>query len=217
MTTDTSTPQWSGPLSGTRRARTLIGDTPERIALRETGDAANWYTLIWLNGLRAPYITDNPAHRSNTVLLAGQDEIVVPATGTTPTGVADSSDLFGTDIALTGGVVTAAANGDLATVSGVPNLVQAVDNRMASLPGDLVYEPSYGNGVYALLGRSTDPINADLAGVFVGRCISADPRIDSIVSITVGVNGDSLDVDGQYMTIGGKSVPVGGVLTGGGN
>lgn len=204
---------WTQPIQGFRQAQTYVGDTIERIALRELGDASQWYTLVWLNGLREPWITNNADEQSTTVLLAGQDKIRVPSGAVASSAIADQTDIFGTDIAMSGGQIQFGISGDLATVSGADNLLQALDNRMQSALGDLVYHPAYGNGLPVMIGKGGTTESAELCGVFVGRCISGDARIDSVQSITVTLSGGTAAVTGAFVAKGGKAMTTGNSLS----
>jgi hypothetical protein len=205
---------WNQALSGTRAAATRVGDDMERIALRETGNAANWYLLVAANNLLPPYITDDEAQAGNGVLLAGQDTIKVPAPAPQASGVADPDDVYGKDVQLVGGQMAVSSSGDFAVVSGTDNLVQSVELRVGAYLGDLVYHPTYGNGAYLLLGKSNDGTTGSLLAVYVARCLASDPRIDSVPTLTVTTTGGTASVEGTAMAVDGKRLPVGTTLNG---
>lgn len=193
-------------ITGYRRVDTNHGDTLLAVALREMGDAARWVDLANLNGLRPPYLTDDPAAVTAQVLLTGTP-VLVPSSAPAPSAVADPASVFGTDVALAGGVL-AAAGGDFAVVSATANLDQALTHRLATRPGDLIYHPAYGCAVAELVGQGGVPAVAQLAVAFVNQAVTADPRIAATRDMTATVTGDTIAVAGTAVTVDGKKLPV---------
>ncbi|MFT8945936.1 MAG: hypothetical protein ABF876_05065 [Acetobacter aceti] len=216
MTTSVSA-TWTQSIQGIQKAQTYVGDTLERIALRELGDASQWYVLAWLNGLREPWISDDPASQSETVLLAGQDTINVPSGAVASSAIVDQTDIFGTDVAQASGQIQFGSDGDLATVSGKDNLMQALNNRMKSRLRDLVYHPGYGNALPVMIGKTGSAASAELCGVFVARCICGDPRIDTVQSMTVALSGGTATVEGSFIAVGGNAMTIGNSISAGGS
>ena len=196
-------------IAGFRRADTRLGDTVQKIALRETGDAANWYDIVALNGLLPPYLTDDFASASPTVLWAGQQTIKIPAPAPAASGVADADAVFGTDMALTGGRLTATDSGDFAVVAGVPNLAQALGNRLATHPGDLLYHPEYGCSIYKLLGQGGTATANLYAAAQLARALRSDARISSVEDAVANLAGDTITASATAITVDGKRVPTG--------
>ena len=205
---------WTQSLSGTRAVQTFQGDTIERLALRELGDAAQWYTLVQLNALTWPYITDTAARAGNGVLLAGRDTLKVPAPAPAVSGVADPTDVYGTDVALVDGLLQISPSGDFLTVAGPANLDQALLNRLTVPVNNLVYHPTYGTQLYTLLGLGNGGQIGTLGGIYAQRSVLQDPRIDSVQSMTVTITGDSIAIDGVVVAVNGKLLPVGTTLNG---
>lgn len=198
------------PLAGLRKAATRRGDTLQRIAARELGDAARWYDLISINGLVWPWITDDAAQAGSTVLLAGSD-ILVPAPAPGASGVAPLGDdaVFGTDLLLAGGRLAAGASGDFALVSGVPNLSQATRHRVAVPERELVYHPDYGCAIHELKGARGDAVANQLGALFVERSLRRDPRISRLENTTAAINGDAMPVTTTAVTVDGRRLPLG--------
>lgn len=192
-------------LDGWRYVDTHHGDTLQRIAARELGDAGRWYELISLNGLTYPYLTDDPALASDTVLLTGS-AIMIPAAGQAG-HAGDPMSVFGQDVALPNGQLQV-NNGDLATLSGVDNLSQALRHNIDTEPGDLLFHPRYGCGAHHLLGRADAPANALLAEGYIRRSLSADPRVASVRQVTVAVQGDVLAPTAVVEAVNGQNVIV---------
>jgi len=194
------------PLNGFTFVPTQRGDTLQKIAARVLGDASLWYQLISPNGLIPPYITDDASQAGDGVLLTGQ-QILIPA----PTAVATTTDpdeVFGTDIALQDGMLTATQSGDFAFVTGRDNLHQALKNRVETPQGDLIYHMQYGSLVPKLIGQSSTPARAVLAASSAKGAILADPRVSSVGQARADVSGDAIGVSVEAFPVAGQSMKV---------
>lgn len=193
-----------------RRALTRVGDTPQRLAARELGNAARWAQLVQINGLQPPYITDDPSLAGDTVLLAGQDTIQVPNDGGAAQGSAatDPATTYGVDVANTGGFLAGNGAGDFAIVSGVKNFTQALRNRLDTSLGDLVFHLAYGNGARDLRGRGAAPQLVSLANQFVQRCVLGDDRVSGVRDFVTKLSGDAVLVTGKAMALNGTPIDV---------
>jgi phage baseplate assembly protein W len=76
---------------------------------------------------------------------------------------------------------------DLATVSSVDNLVQAINLRLNARKGDLreLGHPDYGSRLHTLIGRLNTASNRKLLEAYVRECIKQEPRIKEIISIFI--------------------------------
>lgn len=201
-------PSFKKTIVGYRTADILVGDTMERVAVRELGDASLWYDLVALNGLRPPYIVDDPALVGPGIKLSGQDLMLIPSSAPPATGVAAAPDVFGIDVLLgSNGQIVISDAGDYATIAGPDNLAQALRLRLASRPGDLVYHPEYGCLAYRLLGRSSGD-QSQLAAAFVAAAAGADPRVVRTQRAVATTMGDVLAASVEAVAANGKRVPV---------
>jgi phage baseplate assembly protein W len=198
---------YTATLTGFRVAQLLTGDTIERVALRELGDASRWRTLVSVNGLAWPFLTDDPTQASAAVLLTTGTIKVPAAQPAGASGVVDAT-LFGTDLLLQNGQLQV-VNGDFATVSGIDNLVAAIARRLVIYRGALPYYKTYGCLIRRLLGKKLNAALTQLAAAYASSAVQADPRIDSIQSATATASGDSVTVQVNAITVGGKVLPTG--------
>jgi len=175
--------------TGVRQAKVRAGDTLQRIALRELGDASRWHDIALVNGFA-----------SNADLIANAT-ILIPTTSTTPNSAVsgDVSDtqystaerLYGRDFRV---IQTARgklsmvieANNDLATVGGEANLMQAVMLKTRIAQGTLLENPDY--GLRPLVGKRQAPENADLLAFGLRVAAESDPRIEeaNVEVVTAG-------------------------------
>jgi phage baseplate assembly protein W len=193
-------------LRGWRFVAVRHSDTLQSIALRELGNADRWRDLIAINDLAPPYITNDPAQASPRVLGPG-DQLRVPAATASATSVDDPTRIFGVDLKLTNGRLSA-ENGDFATVSGVKNLDQAIVNRIQTPTGRLAFHPDYGCKVHELLGEKNLPTKAALGAAFVRGSLLNDPRISNVPSVSVRSQADALPFEATVQPITGSTVDV---------
>ena len=195
-------------LTGYRFVDTRRGDTLQVIAYRELGDATQWPLLIAYNKLVYPFITDDPTQVAPGVLLTGS-QILVPAPVPVIQATTDPTKVFQIDAALdSNGLLQADANGDLAVVSGVDNLAQALENRIETDNGELIFHPEYGDLVRQLLGAMNGPNAGLLAAQYVKAAVLLDPRVLEVDQSVVNINGDDIDVQMEVIPVVGRSVPI---------
>jgi phage baseplate assembly protein W len=199
---------FDNPLTGYRFVDTRRGDTLQVIAFRELGDATQWPLLIAYNKLVYPFITDDPDLVAPGVLLTGA-QILVPAPVPVISSTTDPTKVFEIDIALdANGLLQADANGDLAVVAGVDNLAQALENRVETDNGELIWHPEYGTLVRQLLGAMNGPNAGLLAAQYDTAAVKLDPRVQDVDQSVVNISGDQADIQMEVIPIVGRSVQI---------
>ena len=211
--TTAPTASWTQPIEGYRSVPTVVGETIQGFAYRVTGNASNWTKIVALNALTWPYLTNVPELLGEGVALAGSNSLRIIAASPSASGVSDPGDLFGTDVAIVGGDLTATATGDFGTVAGGANLVQALTNRLGVWNGDLVFHPDYGCSLYKLLGKANSPTDNQLAAAFASTSVGADPRISSVQNATAVIVGDACQITMTLISSDGRRLPFGGALS----
>ncbi|MBN3839267.1 hypothetical protein [Burkholderia sp. Ac-20349] len=181
--------------SGFRQIRVLQTDTLQRIALRELGDASRWPDVAQFNNLHPPYISADPGYASDPQVVAPGATILVPSS-TSQVSSTSGDDIFGTDLVLNDGELNV-ANGDLATVSGVANVDQALGIRVSVVKEELVNHPEYGCWIRRLIGTGAGPTTAQLAALYVTSSLNEDDRVQSASGVTVVVRGDRFSISGS--------------------
>jgi phage baseplate assembly protein W len=97
-----------------------------------------------------------------------------------------SSQIYGVDLRLdTYGDITISNFGDLDTLKGNDNLVQAITHRLKTEVGDLIYDSSYGVDLANLIGRKNILEKVTMIKKSVEEALLSDPRIQGIISIDV--------------------------------
>jgi phage baseplate assembly protein W len=153
-----------------------------------------------------PYLTDDPAAVASGVFLTG-GYITIPASSP-GAQTNDPNAVFGQDIALTNGKLTF-VDGDIAVVSGLANLNQALTNAVGTDQGELLYHTSYGCLVRQIIGGKNDPTDVLLAADYAKTTVAADPRIASVSSAVGTAVGNAIVVTVDAVTVQGTTSSTG--------
>ena len=189
------------------RVYTVKGDdTLQRIAQNELGDSDLW-----------PYIAAvNSDITSNNDLVPGE-EIFIPiqvdiGEGTNKEQFILTEDIardpYGTDIAIdqNGNLVVQESN-DLATVSGLTNVEQAVNLRLNTMVGSMIKQTAF--GITAQAGIAGTELAVKYLKTAVRNALTEDPRIQSIENMIVTLKADVLEIGMTVNVVGAdKSLPV---------
>lgn len=188
-------------MSKVRQIVVRQGDDLRAIAARELGDATRWTELAALNDLRMPFIvnTFRPAERLAGTKIWG-DTLLIPWE-TNAARVPSPTSNFGIDIALPHGQLTATTGGDLATVQGRDNIVQALGHRLHTLRGELTYHPAYGSHVSLALGLPSGPFSALMAAAWAQEALVEDPRLARVLAVDGQADGDALRVSASVVAV----------------
>ena len=191
-----------------RYIRHVIQDseTLEQISQRHYGDATQWYAIVQYNGLEYPYITNTVEEKLVNVegLRTSGDELIIPIE---PNILDDSLqrlghndreailDLtLGRDLNMSEGEdyynryggstevmeLSEDGLGDIATVSGVENVKQAVIARLLTPKGSLLLHPDYGSDLNQYMGMRTGYGMVPVIDTEIMRTINSDGRIRNV-------------------------------------
>lgn len=193
-------------LTGFRYVQIEQGDTLQAIAARELKDASRWPDLIIINGLVYPYLTGDATKAGASVKLYG-DLIAVPAASVQVNSSVDPNAVFGIDVALTKGDLSA-VGGDFALISGRENYKQAISNRVSTNKAELLFHLDYGCDVRRLLGAVNGPTAELLAAEYVKASLLSDNRTQSVPSVNVSVVGDTLSTNATVVPVTGAVIEI---------
>lgn len=180
VTTTESTPS-RGRVSA---YRLRLGENLHTLARRVYGDADQWTEIAKLNGWLDPFRLAN-----GRIATAG-DLVLLPQ----PLGDDISAvDAFGEDLRLNSeGDLVLIEENDLATVTGPPNLEQAVRLRLSAELGETIILESY--GLPSQVGRRLAAGSAGYLAAHIRAQLLKDRRVESLPMIEVSDRGDHLEV-----------------------
>lgn len=190
-----------------RLAETARGDTLQRVAAREMGDANRWPELVWLNNLVSPYLTDDEAQAGDTVLLTGS-LIRIPAPKGMFTDPDDRGQVYERDCQLVKRRLLDDGNGDFAVVSGSVNLKQQLTHRVVTPRGQATRHPDYGCLIWELQGKANGPLGGMLGAQYVKSALQADYRVAEVSGATAEISGDVTRVTATAEAIAGGKVDI---------
>ena len=201
--------EFERPLPGIRLVQPHHGDDLQAVAARELGDANRWPELVWLNNLRPPYLTDDPAQAGPGVALTGSFIRVPAPAGTARAELEQEGKVYERDCLMVGRALVVDEGGDLAVVSGTPNLRQQLQHRIATPRGQLLRHPEYGCRIYSLLGTVNGPTAAKLGAEYVKSALRSDYRVAQVTSSVAEVTGDAVRISARAEAIAGAAVDLG--------
>lgn len=144
-------------------------------------------------------------------------ELKIPVTsGDQSSLVQTASEVYGRDIATNSAGVLLVENGDLALISGLANLKQAIEHRVLSDYESLIVHPRYGCGLLAILGTKNTPAVRSLAKAALVDALNREPRLDRITKLRGFAVGDAikftLEVEGtDSNTVSDLNFVIGGI------
>jgi hypothetical protein len=197
-----------------------VGEDLRGCAARLMGSRAHWHTLAAINDLRPPYISavggPNLLQPGDVILYpsssgkssaqmnnvnqssASQEETAVSKTGPV-------IDAYGRDLKLlstaTSGLdseVTDFAisqSGDIETVTGIPNVDQAIHLKFVTEQGSLTVHPRY--GARFPIGTRMIPSSFNTFRINTEATLRSDPRVANIDKLSFQATGDVLSIQAK--------------------
>lgn len=180
--------------SAVRQIKYQAGLTLERMAQKELGDSSRWGEIVEVNGLKAPYITDDLSDLTPNVLHPG-DTVLIPTPAQngfsqvppakeikTTKNLSELEKSLGTDLKLTAGFdLSLSGSGDFEVVSGVDNMAQAVIVKLAYEKGEVMRYPEMGAGTVP--GTKFPPIENIKDGLT--NTLLQDTRVQGIEDLSI--------------------------------
>lgn len=111
--------------------------------------------------------------------------------------------LGGEDMPLVDGdMLESGIHGDLASVSGVDNIVEAIRNRLMTRAGSLILHPWYGTRLDQIIGQTMTPYTAKLIELEIVQALSYEDRIEDISVNEVRIEGTNVYVNISFRATG---------------
>ncbi len=181
-------------------------DTLQSIASDQLGDEDLW-----------PYIASVNADISSNADLVAGDEIFIPIQIETDAEANKEQfiltedaarDPYGTDIRLDqNGNLVVQESGDLALVSGIQNVEQAVDLILNTPSGSMIKQAAY--GITAQAGIAGTEIAIKYLKIAIRTALVKDPRISAVTNMVVSLGRDALNISMDIGVVGAEeSLPV---------
>jgi len=196
------------------------GDTIQSIAQKTLGDFNRWTELAQFNDLRYPYIVDtveekmkNPEHLRTTgdtlLVRASNDEQSELISSLKRMNEFDQEEIYalalGKDLDIMpfpkqfgdpgwdNETLELKGNekGQLATVRGVENLIQALYIRLITPLGSYVGHPKFGSNIHKYLGKKNTEENATLLNLEIERTLRTDGRVTRVELVNYVIKGNT--------------------------
>ncbi|GMV42864.1 MAG: hypothetical protein AMXMBFR64_45800 [Myxococcales bacterium] len=169
------------------------GETLHDVAQAYLGDAERWPDVAVANGLPDPY------HMASGAQLVPGTVLIIPTAAVPP-----SAD-HRTDLLLSPSGDLVVAGSDLAVVSGLDNLLQALSVRLRTERGESPW-PAY--GVEPMVGDSLRTTAVATAVASVRSQALADPRVSMVQRTGVQDRGDAILVECDVVPVTGTAFTV---------
>lgn len=179
------------------------GATQQQLTVQSVGIGGQITTEQAVANSFTTTFTTVKVYRSNAdqgnILTTG-DTILIPVSQNVKTNSVITNNttdplIYGIDIQIDSQGNLHASNGDLATVSGLNNISQAIYNRLKTPINSVVMHPEYGSVLSLFIGLGNSTKNAFIAQANVTQTLISDPRIASADVSQASVNGDILTID----------------------
>lgn len=190
---------------GYRNVEVQIGDTLQRISLRELGNADRWVEIAELNNLHPPYLSDVPT--GDPQIAAAGTAIMVPSPVQSISATTNPDQVFDNDLLLSeSGSLMVNANGDWDLAVGINNVTQALKNRLQVDKTELMFHPEFGCWIRRLIGKGNSKTVGRLGGFYTKSALEEDDRVDHVISCEASITGDVIQVVAVVMLISGRQV-----------
>lgn len=143
------------------------GTSLERLAQIELGDSTRWGEIVEVNGLKPPYISDDPKESRDGVLKAGSNILIptpvqngfsqapVGKLNRLTTGMSELEKSLGVDMKIDSNF-DLIFNGDFEITGGAENMAQGTILKLSYEPGDVMLYPELGGGL--IVGKKFPPV-----------------------------------------------------------
>jgi len=198
-------------------ATIAVGETIQNIANRLLGNSARWKSLVFLNKLKAPYIS--PDGDGVSVLRPGDRMLFPTSSASVGSSIGRSvsakfndvgalESRLGRDLNLESrgldGILDLSvdsASGDLKILSGTANIEQAMFVKFSTEQGELPLHPSY--GIRFPVGVKQPSLSSiNLFQIIARASLLSDSRILDVEDFNISYTGNTLSLQANVRVIG---------------
>jgi len=172
------------------------GDTLQSVALNEMGSVEAWPFLAMVNHLNGNddlvvgqmlFIPSESGDTTSTPV----SEYIMHGSGPSESGVPLSSP-YGTDIRITNGAISMGESSDFRTVSGLENVIQAVNLRLSTPLGMLLKHTAY--GLKTQVGMAGDVLAQSYLIMALRMALMQDPRVQAVTNLSFSFAESALTI-----------------------
>jgi hypothetical protein len=219
----------AGEYTGFFETMVKKGDTIQSLAQQHLGDPGLWLAIAVINNLKSPFLSGGSVRKFGTMAVG--DPIAIPtntpsgainnaATGNASAGGSQIDAAMGVDLRVVklpngkygwGEDSTHGGTGgeDVQAISGVNNLVQALEARMRREQGE---DPHFPNcGLPRLVGNDAIGQTFREARFAMEVQLLQDPRIEAVERLEFDLAGDVLEISADARIVGldsSRTIPV---------
>lgn len=88
--------------------------------------------------------------------------------------------------------------GDIASVSGLENIIQAVNDRLMTEKGDLPLHPTYGTNLPSLIGTAMKPYTKKMVELEIYEALSYEDRIENVRITSLDIVQTTINVELRF-------------------
>lgn len=107
----------------------------------------------------------------------------------------------GEDLDTTDGFLDGDGFGDIRSVSGIENIVQAINNRLVTERGELPLHPEYGTNMADIIGSANSDHVHKLVELEIYEALSYEDRIQNVEIVNIDVQGTSVMIDIRFQPV----------------
>jgi len=167
------------------------------------GDSTLWVLIGQANGMTDPFTLPNgmPLTAGETIKIPKFAGMKLPPTA--------STEDYGKDLRLSKDgdlVIQDTDKTELSTISGAPNLHQAMKNRLLTVAGESAAFPGY--GLPSFIAERSSAILVGTSAASVRTQVLSDPRMADVDEIVVMDDGDRMIVECRAHAVGSKPIDI---------
>jgi hypothetical protein len=186
-----------------KQIKLVKGLSLERLAQQELGDSTRWGEIVEVNGLKAPFISEDPLESREGVRGPGQNILIPEAVqngfsqvpvgreNQLTVGMSEMEKSLGVDLKVDKDFdLVLTSSGDLQLIAGADNMAQGTMLKLSYEPGEVMSYPELGGGL--IIGKKFPPLQ-DLKDR-VTNTLLQDNRVSKVANLSLMRDGGGLSI-----------------------